>query len=66
VFRPEYLLAVQGSGLCLPVYTPVYTILNSLGSEDQVKIEEVAKSGEVVPATIRQGRKIQLQVRLRI
>jgi hypothetical protein len=25
-FRPEYLPLVQGSGLCLPVYTPVYAV----------------------------------------
>jgi hypothetical protein len=25
ILRPEYLPVVQGSGLCLPVYTPVYT-----------------------------------------
>jgi hypothetical protein len=42
------------------------TILNSLGLEDQVEIEEVAKNGEVAPETTRRGRKIQLPVRLRI
>jgi hypothetical protein len=39
-------------------------ILNSLGSEDQVEIEEVTKGGDIVSEMTRWGRKIQLPVRL--
>jgi flagellar biogenesis protein FliO len=37
---------------------------SSLGSKDQVKVEEVEDNRGVVPITIRRGRKVELLVRL--
>jgi hypothetical protein len=40
--------------------------LGSLGSEDEVEVEEVEDEGGVVPVMIRRGREINPLVRLRI
>jgi hypothetical protein len=40
--------------------------LGSLGSEDEVEVEEAEDEGGVVPAMTRRGRKINLPVQLRI
>jgi hypothetical protein len=42
------------------------TFLGSLGTEDEVEVEEVEDEGGVVPVMTRGGRKINLPVRLRI
>ena len=42
------------------------TMQSSLGSKDQVEVEEVEDNGGVVPVMTRRGRKIELPVRLRI
>jgi hypothetical protein len=40
------------------------TMQSSLGSKDQVEVEEVEDNGGVVPVMTRRGRKIELLVRL--